>query len=207
MIGGRSAWIAWPAGVLCAGVVVTLAVIAAPAVPAAVQFVAVTLQAGAVATAETPDAVKPLAQIGPVSSDDCRELYPAPLWMQLTFDPDVVLSQNQSPPATEVPGLVGALSPKVRMTCSWRTSTGETVSTTLADVTAPASTAQAALVAAGFACDPSGAGVRCVRTSGGTVEDHVVRDGVWLETTERGWRPVGYLDELVERLWPDATSG
>ncbi|MBN9189966.1 MAG: hypothetical protein J0I62_15960, partial [Microbacterium sp.] len=96
-----------------------------------------------------------------------------------------------------------ALSPQVRMTCAWRNESGGTVTTTLSDVDASASgIAQAALASQGFSCEASGGGVRCVKASGAVVEEHVIRDGVWLATFERSWHPDRYTDRLVQRLWP-----
>ena len=43
-IGGRNLWLAWPVGLVCAGVVGALAWLAAPALPATVGFVGDTLR-------------------------------------------------------------------------------------------------------------------------------------------------------------------
>ncbi|KEP74071.1 hypothetical protein HR12_22335, partial [Microbacterium sp. SUBG005] len=56
-IGGRSLWLAWPAGIFCAAAVVALGVLAAPGIPTAVGFVGDTLRAGTdtpTAAATTP---------------------------------------------------------------------------------------------------------------------------------------------------------
>lgn len=204
MIGGRSGWLAWPVGIVCAGVVGALVAMAAPAVPTAVTLAGDVLRAGAAASESSSVPPEPLAKIGTALTDDCRTLYPGPLWLELTWNPNVVLSQNQSPPPTAAATVLQALAPSVRMTCSWHTASGAVVSTTLADVTAPPAVAQAALQSAGFACAAVGDGIRCARTKDGVTEDHVVRDGVWVATVERGWQPPGYADEIVTRLWPDS---
>jgi hypothetical protein len=198
MIGGRNGWIAWPAGLLCAGVVGGLVWLAAPAAPSAVLFVGNTLRNAA----PTWNEPRPLPTEVPLT-EDCRSLYPGLLWLALGWNPEVVLAQSTALPATSAVAVRDALQPKVRMTCSWRNSAGGSVSTTLATVDAAASgVAQPALAAAGFACTASGDGVRCTKTTGTTIEDEIVRDGMWLSTTETGWHPPGYSDQLAARLWP-----
>lgn len=204
MIGGRSGWLAWPVGVVCAGVVAALLVIAAPAVPSVVRFVGDTFHGVPDVVSAPPATMKPLSAIGTAQTDECRSLYPGPLWLRLTWNPDLVLSQDTAPPRTAAVSVLDALHPVVRMTCAWRSSAGAIVSTTLADVTVAPGIAQAALTSEGFSCRSAGTGVRCTRARGDVVEDHVVRDGVWLETTETGWQPTGYADELVDRLWPSS---
>ncbi|MBN9155044.1 MAG: hypothetical protein J0J05_13770 [Microbacterium sp.] len=203
MIGGRSAWLAWPAGVVCVGVVGALAWLAVPGIPTAVSFVGDILRTGAAASASAPEGPKPVHQIGSAISDDCRSLYPDGLWVELSWTPHVLLDQTQAAPETTATSVRAALSPQVRMTCAWRNESGGTVTTTLSDVDASASgIAQAALASQGFSCEASGGGVRCVKASGAVVEEHVIRDGVWLATFERSWHPDRYTDRLVQRLWP-----
>jgi hypothetical protein len=198
MIGGRNGWIAWPVGLLCAGVVGGLVWLAAPAVPSAMSFVAGTL-GNAAQTWNQPGAVptqKPL-------SDDCRTLYPGLLWLALGWNPEVVLSQSTALPATSATAVRDALKPQVRMTCAWRNTGGGMISTTLATVGADAAgVAQPALAAAGFSCTSSGDGVRCTKSTGATLDEEIVRGGMWLSTTEVGWHPPGYTDQLAARLWP-----
>jgi len=204
MIGGRSGWLAWPAGIVCVGVVAGLVALAAPAVPAALRFVGDALRTGTTAGPLRPaDAPKPLAEIGTALTDDCSSLYPPDLWVELTWAPHTVLSQNQAPLPTSATSVVDAVRPAVRMTCAWRDVSGGTVTTTLADLDASAQPIVAAgLPAKGFSCTASGSGILCTRTSGQVVETEVVRGGVWLSTAERGWHPPGYTDRLVARLWP-----
>ena len=44
---------------------------------------------------------------------DCRALYPDRLWAELTWTPDVLLSQSLAPPAGEDTSLIDALAPAV----------------------------------------------------------------------------------------------
>ncbi|WP_036284243.1 hypothetical protein [Microbacterium luticocti] len=198
MIGGRKAWIAWPAGLACAGVVAGLAWLAAPGVPGAVTFAGDLLRTGsAVTAAESGHTAR--AEL----TDDCRSLYPDGLWARLSWRPHVVLDQSRDAPVTAATAVRDALQPAVRMTCTWRTESGATVATTLATVDAAApAIAQAGLQAQGFTCTAAGDGIRCTKTRGDTAEEQVVRDGLWLATVETGWHPDGYTDALVHRLWP-----
>jgi hypothetical protein len=203
MIGGRSAWLAWPAGLLCAGVVAGLAWMAAPGVPATVSFVGDLLRAGAAPPSAAAEGAGGVQHIGTALSDDCRSLYPDGLWVELSWTPHVLLDQSQDPPATSAGSVLDALSPTVRMTCSWRNASGGTVTTTLSDVDASAAAiAEAGLSGQGFSCATSGDGIRCEKSAGGAVEEHVIRDGFWLATIEKGWSPERYTDRLVQRLWP-----
>jgi hypothetical protein len=202
MIGGRRGWIAWPAGVLCAGVVAGLAWLAAPGVPGAVQLVGDLLRTGSSASGAqaTP---RPIQSIGTALTDDCRSLYPDGLWSQLTWQPHVVLGQSQDAPATTATGVRDALRPDVLMTCSWRNEDGGRVVTTLSRVDAADSAiARAGLAGQGFSCAAAGSGIRCTKTTPEGVETDVVRDGMWLSSVETGWHPDGYVDALIGRLWP-----
>lgn len=203
MIGGRSAWLAWPAGVVCAGVVATLAWMAVPGIPTAVSFVGDVLRAGAATSGAEASGPKTVHQIGTALSDDCRSLYPDGLWVELSWTPHVLLNQTQAEPETTAGSVLAALSPQVRMTCAWRDESGGTVTTTLSDVDASAAAiARAGLTSQGFDCADSGGGIRCAKTTGDVSEEHVIRDGVWLATVEKAWHPDAYTDRLVRRLWP-----
>ncbi|MDL9979156.1 hypothetical protein [Microbacterium candidum] len=200
MIGGRNGWIAWPAGLLCAGVVAGLAYLAAPAVPSVIAFAGNTLRNAL--SAPQAGGAPPQKEL----TDDCRTLYPGILWIELGWNPQVVLAQSTAPPSVSVAAVRDGLKPQVRMTCAWRNSGGGTVTTTLAAVDPTAAAiAQPALAAAGFACTPLGDGIRCTKSAGTTNEDEVVRGGMWLSTTEVEWHPPGYSDQLIARLWPAAT--
>src|SRR3546814_15333014 len=90
-VSGRSLWIAWPIGVICAGVIGALVWLAAPGVPGAIDFVGTTLRGATSApVADGEDAAATPAD--PMT--DCRGLYPARLWAEPTWTPEVLLSQN-----------------------------------------------------------------------------------------------------------------
>jgi hypothetical protein len=202
MIGGRSGWIAWPAGIVFAGVVAGLAWLAAPGVPGAVQMLGDLLRSGA-SSAAAPATPRPIQSIGTALTDDCRSLYPDGLWAQLTWRAHSVLDQSQDPPVTTATAVRDALRPSVLMTCAWRDAGGGHVVTTLAKVdAADGAIAGAGLSSQGFACSGAGDGIRCTKTAGVVVETNIVRGGMWLSTTETGWHPPGYVDALVGRLWP-----
>lgn len=203
MIGGRNGWIAWPAGIVCAGVVAGLVWLAAPGVPGAVGFVGDLLRSASQPRQDAASTPRPIESIGTALTDDCRSLYPDGLWSQLTWQPHIVLNQTQNPPDTSAVSVRDALSADVLMTCGWREPGGGTVTTTLARVDAEATVlAGPGFGSQGFACSSFGDGVRCTKTVGDTVEDEIVRGGMWLSTIERAWHPAGYRDALAERLWP-----
>jgi len=219
MIGGRRWWLAWPAGIVCAGIVAGLVYLAVPAVPAVVSYGAGVLRQGAQGTDADAPTGKPLASIGTALTDDCVSLYPPSLWVQLAFDPHTVLSQDLTSPAAELTTAMARWHPAVRMTCAWRAGDGSTVRTSLIDLRVPESSrtpdgasgdaAQQAIAAAladlGFGCRLSGAGaalLTCTRASSGASDTEVIEGTVWLSTTETGWHPAGYSAGLVDRLWP-----
>lgn len=199
-IGGRNLWLAWPAGLVCAGVVGALVWLAAPAVPGTVRFAGDMLRArtsAPIAAAATPIAT--MALDGTVAVD-CLDMYPASLWRDVAWT-DAVLSQNHAAPATAVTALVDALQPTVRVTCVWHGSRG-TIATTLSVVATDASAvADVALRGQGFACEPFGSGIACRRASGGVVEEHAVRDGLWLASVETSWHPEDYGTRLALFVW------
>lgn len=200
-IGGRNLWLAWPVGLVCAGVVGALVWLAAPAVPGTILFIGDTLRAATSAPqAAAPPQVAAVALAG-TPDVDCRDLYPAGLWGELAWAPDALLTQNHAAPATAVTALVDALQPVVRVTCAWRGTEGTIVST-LSVVPADAATvADLALRGQGFACEPFGSGVACRRDSGGVVEEHAVRDGLWLTSVETSWHPEQYGPRLAAFVW------
>jgi len=200
-IGGRSLWLAWPVGLVCAGVVGALVYLAVPAVPGTVRFLGDTLRAATSAPQAAPVQSVAEAALDGSSAVDCRELYPSELWGELAWTPDVLLSQTRAAPATAVTTLVEALQPFVRVTCSWRGTAGS-IASTLAVVSADASVvADAALRAEGFSCEAYGSGISCRRSSGGVVEEHVVRDGLWLASILTSWHPEAYGARLASFVW------
>lgn len=197
-VGGRSAWIAWPAGVVCAVIVAGLFWLAAPGIPAAIGFIGDTLRGATTPREET--AARGRQTDGPAT--DCRGLYPDRLWAELTWTPGVLLSPSAAAPATET-GLVQALTPAVRFTCVWTAEGGKTISTTLADAPGDAAAiAHAALAAAGFACEVEGGRVHCERTAGAVVEIHDLEGAVWLSSVLTAWEPEEYGAQTASRAFP-----
>jgi len=200
-IGGRSSWIAWPVGLLCAAVVAVLAWLAQPMVPVSIAWMGDLLRASTSVpvAAPAPESVATLA-IAP-GDIDCRTLYPDGLWAELIWTPQVLLSQDMALPATAVTALTDALSPSVRTTCHWRTDDGGTISSTLAGVADDAGPiADASLRGQGFACTTDAGAVVCVRTAGDVVE-HTIRDGLWLSSMETAWHPEQYGTRLAAHVW------
>ena len=200
-IGGRSLWLAWPVGVLCAGIVGALVWVALPAVPGTVNWIGDTLRAATSAPVAAAPSPVENAALDPATSLDCRTLYPDRLWAELVWGSDVLLAQNLTPPTTGITGLVDALQPVVRVTCSWRSADGQIV-TTLSQVEADASAiADAALSGQGFDCETFGTGVACRRQQGDVVEEQAVRNGLWLASVETSWLPEDYGTQLAVRVW------
>ena len=108
-IGGRSLWLAWPAGLFCLAAVVGLGVLAAPGVPGAIAFVGDTLRAatGRPATVEAEPATP---------AGDCRHLYSQPMWSSLVWSPAAVRSQRRTAPLP-TPQEVSAGAPMTRVDC------------------------------------------------------------------------------------------
>jgi len=203
-VSGRSLWVAWPAGVLCAAVIAALLWLAAPGVPGAVDMIGTMLR-GASATPSADGAGDAATDAAPAT--DCRDLYPDPLWAELTWTPDVLLSQNTDPPAT-ASALATALTPAVRFTCTWRTGDGRSVSTTVATVpvdTAPV--AHAALAAEGFDCTLEDGAARCERARGTVREVHDLRGDVWLSSVLDDWAPEDYSTQVASRVFPAQPDG
>jgi hypothetical protein len=197
-VSGRSLWIAWPAGVICAAVVGALLWLAAPGVPGAIDFIGNTLR-----TATSAPVADGEAEDVPVAdpATDCRGLYPDRLWAELTWTPEALLSQSTAPPAS-ASSLFTALSPEVRLTCSWRADGGRSVSTTVATVAADAaSVVQAALTAEGFTCAVDGAAVHCERTQGSVAEVHDLRGDVWVSSVLTDWLPEDYAAQVASRAF------
>lgn len=194
-IGGRSAWIAWPAGLLCAGIVAALCVLAAPGVPAAVTFVGDTLRAGST----TPPYTDAPRTPGP--AETCRDLYTQPLWSSLVWSPEALLSQRRSG-ALSTPEAVAAATPTPVVTCHWRGEAGRWLETTVSTVSPEGATAvQATLSGQGFACSAADATVHCERASAGVSEVHDLRGDRWVSSTFSGWMPDGYAGIVASRAF------
>ena len=200
--GGRNSWIAWPAGLICAAVVATLAWLAQPMVPVSIAWMGDMLRAATsppVAAAVPP----PISTVAMAPGDiDCRTLYPDSLWAELTWTSNVLLSQDLAAPATAVTTLTDALAPSVRITCHWQADGGRTIVSTLAGVASDAvPIAEASLRGQGFACGVNGDAVACTRTSGDVIEEHTLRAGLWLSSVETAWHPDVYGTRLAAHVW------
>ncbi|MFE1645915.1 hypothetical protein [Microbacterium sp. P01] len=198
-IGGRNLWIAIPVGVLCTAVVGALVVLSAPMIPVAATWVGDSLRTASTYTEPSATPGSPQA-FASATTSGCRSLYPDSLWSELTWTPDVLLEQTTGPPAGDAP-LTAALAPDVRVTCVWNAPGGRSISTTVAAVAGgSADVAQAALTASGFTCDTH-AGLLCIRASGDVVEEHLVRDDLWISSVESAWHPVGYTARVRDFIW------
>jgi hypothetical protein len=200
-IGGRNAWIAVPAGMLCAAVVGALVWLSLPMLPVAVSWVGDTLRS---ATAPQPSATPrqtPAQTAAEGGAIDCRTLYADDLWNELMWRPGSLLGQSQAPPATTATSFADAAAPEVLVTCTWRFDTGDIV-TTLSKVDADAAAiAEAALGAEGFSCDAEGPATACSRTRGAVREEHTLRDGLWLASVETQWHPEDFGARLDRTVW------
>ncbi len=184
-IGGRSLWLAWPAGLLCAAAVVALVVIATPGVPMAVGFVGDTLRAATGRHA-------PVETTPPSPASDCRHLYSQPLWSSLVWSPQALLSQRHTAPAS-TPEAVAAAAPTVVITCHWRGEAGRSIETTVSTVTPEGAAAVSTTLAAqGFTCAVAADTTHCERASGELHEVHDLRADRWVSSTLSGWMPDGY---------------
>lgn len=201
-VGGRNSWIAVPAGVICLAIVGALVWLALPMVPVSIAWVGDTLRR-ATAPQPTASAVPtPAEQAIADGRIDCRTLYPDDLWNELTWRGGSLLNQTLSPPATTVVSLTEAVSPDVLVACEWRLESGGGIVTTLARVGADATPiAESALRGQGFACEGGGAALVCTRVQGRVVEEHTLRDGLWLASVETTWHPEEYGARLDRNVW------
>jgi len=205
-IGGRSTWLAVPAGLLCVGVVAGLVWLALPMVPVSVTWVGDTLRAATLPPEAPPETATP-AEVAVAGSLDCRQLYPDGLWAELSWHGGALLSQTAGPPATAVTSLAEALAPTSRVTCTWRLEEGGAIVTTLAAVAVDAAAiADAALRGQGFECTTEGEALRCQRVHGQVVEEHAVRGGLWLSSMESTWHPEEYGARVAAHVWGTAAG-
>ncbi|GAA1943815.1 hypothetical protein [Microbacterium deminutum] len=204
-IGGRSNWIAVPAGMLCAAVVAGLVWLALPMFPVTVAWVGDTLRAASAPRPTSVAAPTPADRAAAAKPLDCRALYPDSLWSELTWRGGVLLTQTAGPPATAVASLADALEPSSRVTCAWRLQGGGGIVTTLAAVPEDAATiADAALRGQGFTCTMTGGVVQCIRVRGVVIEEHTVRGGLWLSSMETAWHPSDYGVRVAAQVWNPA---
>jgi hypothetical protein len=200
--GGRSLWIAVPAGLACAVVVAGLAYLALPMVPVTIGWMGDTLRAATTADAPETDAETPAAVARQSDSLDCRAIYPGDLWSELMRRRGSLLDQGSDPPATAAVSLVDAIAPTVRVSCAWAFDGGASVVTTLSRVGDDASAiAEAALRGQGFECALVGEALHCRRAQGDVLEEHTLASGLWLASIETGWNPDDYGARLDAHLW------
>lgn len=200
-VGGRNSWIAVPAGVVCAAIVAGLAFLALPMVPVTVTWIGDTLRRAT--TAQPPPA--PEASVAQQTLDgaaiECRGLYPDDLWNELTWRAGSRLDQSTDAPTTTATSFMAAVTPDVVVTCGWHFAEGGVV-TTLSRVDADvASIAEAALAGQGFSCRTDGGSLTCAREEGGVLEEHTLRDGLWLASTETQWHPEDYAARLEHTVF------
>lgn len=196
-VGGRNAIFAWVVGLISAAIVAVLVVLALPMLPTSLAWLGDQVNG----PASAPEARDEPAEGG--APAECRDLYSQPLWASLVWAPDSVLTPSRDLPTTTATGLVEALAPTVRMTCTWRSAEGE-ISTTLAEVATDAGAiAATALPTAGFACAASDGRTRCTRTDGELVETIEAGGGLWLSTSQTSWQPADYPGRVADAVWAD----
>lgn len=201
-VGGRNAAFAWVVGVVCVAVLGVLAVLAAPILPASVEWLGNALDRPGATSAPAADGDTDAPTDDPGVPTECRQLYDDALWASLRRTPDAIMTPSRDQPETTAAALVSALQPQVTLTCLWYSGLG-TVSTTLATVPSDAgSIAAAALPANGFTCTTVGERARCTRTDGDLTETVEAGAGRWLSTSERSWHPEGYVARTGARVWP-----
>ncbi|MFS0713022.1 hypothetical protein ABC195_04005 [Microbacterium sp. 2P01SA-2] len=182
-IGGRNVVFAWIVGVICAVVIGALAFLTAPLVTTGMGLLGAGGDTGGSAAAAD----------GP---QQCRDLYPEALWVTLQYSPGAQIEQTQDEPVSTAAGLVEALAPEVRFTCTWTSDAGS-ISTTVASVgTDAGSIAASALPAQGFSCDERGVRTLCSRTDGELVETIEAGDGHWVSTSQSTWHPEQYASRV-----------
>lgn len=199
--GGRNSWIAVPAGILCAAVVASLVWLALPMVPVAAAWVGDTLRSATAPRPEATPAQTPAQTAAAGGAIDCRTLYADDLWNELTWREGSLLDQSMAAPATAATAFADAAAPDVLVTCTWRFDSGGIV-TTLSKVDADAATiAEAALAGDGFSCRTADGATVCDRTRGAVLEEHTLRDGLWLVSVETAWHPDDYGRRLDHTVW------
>ncbi|GAA1706893.1 hypothetical protein GCM10009808_26130 [Microbacterium sediminicola] len=187
--------------VIIAGIVGALVWFAIPAVPMVIGWASGTAEnAGTYLAASEEPQVRAIDGLD-ATAVDCRELYPAGLWNELTWSADVILTQTEERPVTAVAGLVDALAPTAARTCRWSNGSGEVVTTFAAVGDGSAGLAEASLAGQGFSCAQNDDVLTCTGESDAGSEYQVVAGNLWVSTVESGWQPDTYNDRLVAYLW------
>lgn len=205
-LGGRNTVFAWFVGIVCAAIVVTIAVIAAPLFPAATTWftaAAVEMQRfidpDSVPAADAEPDPTPTADAG--ATVQCRDLYDEAVWTALRLADGSALVTSTEAPTTSASALVDALQPEVTLTCAWTSEAGM-ISTTLARVPMDAgAVARASLPGSGFTCEDDASLVRCTRTDGALVETIEADGGRWLSTSRQGWDIATYEERVSRHAW------
>lgn len=201
-VGGRNSWIAVPAGLICLAIVAALVWLSLPMVPVTVAWAGDMLRNATAPRPAAADSDTPARRASDGAALDCRALYSNSLWNELTWQGRTILDQALDAPISDVPALVDVLAPDVRLSCAWTAKDGGTVSTTISAVAADApGLAEAALRGQGFTCAVADSVLRCTREQGDTIEDHVLRDGLWIATIERSWHPEDYSARLERTVF------
>lgn len=201
-VSGRNSLIAVPAGLICAAIVAALVWLSLPMVPVTVAWAGDMLR-NATSPLPAPSAGDTAARHALAGEAvDCRTLYSASLWNEMSWQGRTLLEQSFDPPPTEVAALSEVLEPQVRVTCAWTDREGRVVASTLSAVAPEAAgLGESALRGQGFACAAADDAVRCARTQSGVIESHVFRDGLWLSSVERSWHPDDYGARLERSVF------
>ncbi|WP_369669893.1 hypothetical protein, partial [Enterococcus faecium] len=87
---------------------------------------------------------------GPATT--CRDLYTQPMWSELVWSPEALLTQRHTGPLS-TPEAVAAAAPTPVITCHWRGEGGRWLESSVATVSADGATAvEATLSGQGFTC-------------------------------------------------------
>lgn len=192
-IGGRNLGFAWFIGILSLGAVALLVFLAAPMLPSVLSWAG-----GIIFVAEpTPTPTPPTAD----ELKKCEDLAGESLSDKLAAEHGFSVIPSRDAPVTSATAFVAALKPTVSITCTWHSDEG-TLSATRASVgTDAGSIAQSGLPARGFTCEQVSGRVVCTRASHGDIETISAGGGTWLSTSEKGWHPEQFADQLAATVW------
>ena len=202
-IGGRSTWIAVPAGMLCVGVVAALVWLALPMFPVAVDWVGDSLRAASRPAPVAPAEPTPAERAVASESFDCRAIYP---------DSPVVRAHVAGRSASQPDGGT----PRDRDHVARRRAAAEPPPHVLVapgerrrhrhdargrrrrrlDDRRRGAARSGIHVRAGCA-----AALRCVRVRGDVIEEHTVRGTLWLSSMETKWHPEEYGLRIEAEVW------
>lgn len=205
--GGRNTVFAWFVGIVSVTVVGALVWFAAPAFPAVAvwigdQYRNATGTAGSADPAEETPTAAPSPAAAPVALPaDCAALYPETLWALLSSTAGATLSESDTIPDSAT-DLAEALEAGDVLTCRWSIPTGPAITTLVATVPEDAPDIAATFLGSRqFACTADGVSTVCARDADGRIVTHDVRDGLWVMSVQRGWRPPQYSETVAARIW------